>query len=766
MSWSKSSANSRLRASSSAAESGAEARTWQVWVDTGGTFTDCVARDPDGRLHRAKVLSSSCLRGRITERLDPQRVKVAGSWTLPDGFFAGARLRLLAAGEKTFPVVGYEGATATLELAAPLPDGVEGAACELEIGEEAPILAARLVTKTALEEPLPPMAMRLATTRATNALLERRGAPTALFITRGFGDLLAIGTQQRPDLFALAVEKPSPLHAAVVEVEERMTATGSVLRPLDRISVRAEGRRLLAEGIRVAAVALLHSYVDRRHEEEVAALLEELGFEHVSCSARLAPRIKIVPRAETAVVNAYLSQVIETYMGSVKGVLVGALHGLTSAGGLVRADDYQPKDSLLSGPAGGVVGAALAGLRSGYRQTLAFDMGGTSTDVSRYDGAYDYVFETRVGDAKLMAPTLAIETVAAGGGSICRFDGRQLKVGPESAGAFPGPACYGAGGPLTLTDVNLLMGRLDPDRFEIPIDPEAAEQEAERVQARIRESTAGDLPTDDMLQGFLDIANERMAEAVRRISIRRGYRPGDFAMVAFGGAGGQHACRLAEILDIEKVLVPADAGLLSALGLGYARIERFAERQVLRPLEEAEKELVSLIDELEEEATAAVVGEGISWGEVEIRHRQLNMRFAGQDSTLTVELGSSTSLGNSPSLGKAFLEAYEEHYGYRPQRRQIELESLRVVASAEQMEVEAAEEVGPSKTAPPVGWRKILYGGEWRLSPIYDRDSLQPGARLKSPAVVVERHSATVIEPGWQGRLDGARCLVLELRRK
>ena len=220
------------------------------------------------------------------------------------------------------------------------------------------------------------------------------------------------------------------------------------------------------------------------------------------------------------------------------------------------------------------------------------------------------------------------------------------------------------------------------------------------------------------------------------------------------------------ILDIEKVLVPADAGLLSALGLGYARIERFAERQILRPLEEVEEELISLIDDLEEEATAAVVGEGVSWGEVEIRHRQLNMRFAGQDSTLTVELGSSTSLGDSPSLGKAFLEAYEEHYGYRPERRQIELESLRVVASAGQMEVEAVAESGQTKTAPPVAWRKILCGGEWRLSPIYDRDSLESGARLKSPAVVVERHSATVIEPGWQGRVDGAGCLVLERRGK
>ena len=546
-----------------------------------------------------------------------------------------------------------------------------------------------------------------------------------------------------------------------------MTAAGSVLRPLAREAVPPAGLRLLAAGIRVAAVALMHSYVNRRHEEEIEAILQELAFEHVSCSARLAPRIKILPRAETAVVNAYLSQLIETYMGSVQGVLGGgALHGLTSAGGLVRADDFMPKDSLLSGPAGGVVGAALAGLRSGYRQTLAFDMGGTSTDVSRYDGDYDYLFETRVGDAKLMAPTLAIETVAAGGGSICRFDGRQLKVGPESAGAQPGPACYGAGGPLTLTDVNLLMGRLDPDRFEIPIDRQAAERQAEGVHSQMRESPVGELSRDDMLQGFLDIANERMAEAVRRISIRRGYRPGDFAMVAFGGAGGQHACRLAEILEIERVLVPADASLLSALGLGNARLERFAERQILQPLEEVEEALVSVVDELEEDATAAVVGEGVSWGEVEIRHRQLNLRFAGQESTLTIELGDSSSLGGPPSLEQAFLEAYEEHYGYRPESRAIELESLRVVASAGQTVVEPAAEAGPSKTAPPAAWRKILCGGEWRLSPIYDRDTLEPGASLKSPAVVVERHSATVIEPGWQGRVDGAGCLVLERRGK
>jgi 5-oxoprolinase (ATP-hydrolysing) len=445
--------------------------TWRIWIDTGGTFTDCLALDPEGTLHRAKVLSTSALRGRIVER-NGARVRVEAGWRVPVGFFRGFELRILGTDEAR-RVIGSHGDI--LELDGPLPD-LKGSAFELRSPEEPPVLAARLITGTPLDRELPEIAMRLATTRGTNALLERKGAATVLFITRGFADLLLIGTQQRPDLFALNIEKPRPLFAEVVEVPERLASDGSVLVPLAAGSLRGEAERLLAAGFESAAVALLHSYRNPRHEEALGEMLREAGFRHVSLSSRLAPLIKIVPRAETAVVDAYLSPILKGYLAGVgRALSQGSLHVMTSAGGLVRAGSFHAKDSLLSGPAGGVVGAALSGRRSGFSRVIAFDMGGTSTDVARYDGDFEYLFEHRVGDAHLVAPALAVESVAAGGGSICAFDGAELHVGPESAGAWPGPACYGAGGPLTLTDVNLLLGRLDPSRFEIPLDFEAAE---------------------------------------------------------------------------------------------------------------------------------------------------------------------------------------------------------------------------------------------------------------------------------------------------
>ncbi|MFP5286426.1 MAG: hydantoinase/oxoprolinase family protein, partial [Thermoanaerobaculia bacterium] len=498
--------------------------------------------------------------------------------------------------------VSYEAEGALLELDGPLPGDPAGQAFELRSPEEAPVLAARLVTRTPMGEELPEIALRLATTRGTNALLERKGAATALFITRGFADLLRIGTQQRPDLFALEIRRPEPLYREVVEVPERLAADGSVLVPLETEALREEAERLRACGIEAAAVALMHSYRNPRHEEELGELLRSCGFRSVSLSSRLAPLIKLLPRAETAVVDAYLAPILEGYLARVSGALSrGSLHVMTSAGGLVRAGSFRAKDGLLSGPAGGVVGAALAGRRSGFGKVVAFDMGGTSPDVARWDGDFEYLFEHRVGDAHLVAPALAIESVAAGGGSICGFDGVQLKVGPESAGAWPGPACYGAGGPLTLTDVNLLLGRLDPGRFEIPLDPGAADRAAGEIQARMGESAPD---REAVLGGFLEIANERMAEAIRSISLRRGYDPADHALVAFGGAGAQHACAVATLLGIGSVLVPADAGLLSALGLGAAVVERFAHRQVLEPLDQIRERLPEWLGEMGREAAA------------------------------------------------------------------------------------------------------------------------------------------------------------------
>ncbi len=658
-------------------ESESPAGLWHLWVDTGGTFTDCVGRDPTGEVHRAKLLSSSCLRGIVVRVESPTRLALDLGWDLTDGFLEGARLRLVGTDDELSTITRHSRSTSELELEHDIRGLGAGAPCEIVIAEEAPILAAHLVTGTPLGRPLPAMAMRLATTRGTNALLERRGSRTALFVTRGFADLLAIGNQQRSDLFALAVLKPRPLYEAVVEVEERLDANGEVVVPLDLESPLEKARELLDRGVRTAAIALLHSYRNPLHELALAEELRSLGFTHVSCSAELAPRIKVVPRAQTAIVNAYLAEVIESYLRRVETALAaGRLHVLTSAGGLVRSSEFLPKDSLLSGPAGGVVGAAQAAIRSGYRRSLAFDMGGTSTDVSRFDGDYDYLFETRVGDAHLMAPTLAIETVAAGGGSVCHFDGHQLKVGPESAGASPGPACYGAGGPLTLTDVNLLLGRLQPSAFEIPIDSEAAQRAAALLQRQVNEADDGHVCVEEMLEGLLDIANERMAEAVRRISIRRGYRPSDYALVAFGGAGGQHACCLAEILDM-----PDCARTGGCRPVERCRSRSGSRRAICGATDSGDvgrggSSLDALLEALSREAVEAVASEGIDRSSVEVRRRLVYLRFAGQESSLAVEAVPTSDLRES------FFQSYADHYGYRPDERTIEVESARVVASS------------------------------------------------------------------------------------
>jgi 5-oxoprolinase (ATP-hydrolysing) len=722
---------------------------WRLWIDTGGTFTDCLAVDPRGGLHRAKVLSTSAVRGRIAA-VEDSAVRPAAAWDLPPGFFRGFAFSVLG---RDVDRAVEDSDPAFLRLDSPIPDDLAGTAFELRSPEEAPVLAARLVTRTPLADALPEIAMRLATTRGTNALLERKGAATALFITRGFADLLRIGTQQRPDLFALEIVRPEPLYREAVEVTERLAADGSVLIPLDAGAVREAARRLLDEGIETAAVALMHAYRSPRHEQEVGRLLREAGFRYVSLSSELAPLIKLLPRAETAVVDAYLSPILERYLAGVSGALgSGSLHVMTSAGGLVRAEAFRAKDGLLSGPAGGVVGAARAGRRSGFSRVIAFDMGGTSTDVARWDGDFEYLFEHQVGDAHLVAPALAIESVAAGGGSICGFDGIQLKVGPESAGAWPGPACYGARGPLTLTDVNLILGRLDPDRFEIPLDRDAAERALEALRARMGALDPG---PEAILAGLLDIANERMAEAIRSISLRRGYDPASHALVAFGGAGAQHACAVAGLLGIGDVLVPADAGLLSALGLGVAVVERFAQRQVLEPLDRVKGERIAgWLGELGREAAAAVLAEGIAAEEIAVRRRLLNLRFAGQEATLAIE--------DQDDVEPAFAVAYREIYGYAPEGRAIELESLRVVASSRSSGDDARVPDPEPSTAVPTGVRRCWTDGAWRDVPFFDRSRLIPGAAFAGPALVFESHSATLVADGWRGRVDGAGNLALK----
>ncbi|MDA0335175.1 MAG: hydantoinase B/oxoprolinase family protein [bacterium] len=726
---------------------------WQVRVDTGGTFTDCLAIDPSGNPHRAKVLSSSALRGRILSRTTDNTLQIDVPWVVPTGFLRGYTLRILGeAGARREDLrVADSVGTRQLTIAGHLPpEAVAGATFEVTAGEEAPILAARLITGTMLQDPLPRMELRLATTRGTNALLERKGVATALFVTRGFGDLLRIGDQRRPDLFALRVRKLRPLTQDVVEVTERLAADGAILCPLSLEELEDVARRLLAEGVRAAAVAFMHSYRNPCHEEQLATFLRDIGFTTVATSAALAPLIKILPRAQTAVVEACLGPIIDGYLGRVGACVTGSVHAMTSAGGLVEASRYHAKDSLLSGPAGGVAGAAASGRRSGESQIISFDMGGTSTDVARYAGDFEYQFEHTVGDAHLVAPALAIETVAAGGGSICRFIDGRLLVGPESAGADPGPACYGAGGPLTVTDVNLLLGRLDPDRFGIPLAVDAAQRRLRELLALMDHST----PAEEVLAGLAQIADERMAAAIRRVSVEKGYDPGTHALVAFGGAGGQHACGVARVLGIDRILVPVDASLLSAHGLGSAVVERFAERQILQPLADVAQRLSDWLQQLGDEARAAVAAEGVAMQTTLVRRRMVNLRFRGQESCVTVE-----ATADVP-LARAFADAYEVLYGHRPAaERIVEVESLRVVASAPAKPYLAAVAL-PKASARP-GSRRAWTGTCWQDVQTYERQELAVGTVVQGPALVFEQHSATWVAAGWQLCVDAVGALLM-----
>ncbi len=737
---------------------------WQIRVDTGGTFTDCLAVDPTGETHRAKVLSCSALRGSIIEKVSPTQWRIREKWNAPRNFIKGFDFFILGTEMEGVEVLAYDPSIEVLTLARELTQITMGTeiAFEVRSPEEAPVLAARIVTRTPLGTPLPPLQMRLATTRGTNALLERKGQPPVLFITRGFRDLLEIGTQQRPDLFALDIVKPRQLYAEVIEIEERLCADGSVLRPLDLTALEADCARLIDTGHRVAAVALMHSYCNSAHEESLAEFLRSKGFTHVSTSSDLAQAIRLLPRAQTTVVNAYLAPVIDAYLSGVESQVgvdsLDQLHVMTSAGGLASPRSYHPKDSLLSGPAGGVVGAATVAQRSGFTRTVAFDMGGTSTDVSRFDNDYSYVFEHRVGDAFLMAPALAIETVAAGGGSICRCEGGRLRVGPESAGAYPGPACYGAGGPLTITDVNLLLGRLIATDFEIPLSLKAAWAQLQNVRDSVHLQTGETIGDEALLDGFLQIANERMADAIRRISVSDGYNPAEYALVSFGGAGGQHACAIAQLLGIATIIVPRDASLLSALGLGNAVLERFAERQVLRPFSEITQELETWIDELEAEARRAVEAERIEAKEIAIRRRMVNLRFLGQDSTVTIDYTPGMQLAD------AFLQRYEELFGYKPEHKAIELESIRVVASSRTEPYEKQDTPAPTRAPMASTTTRIWTGGRWREIPIYQRDLLKPGSTDNGPALIVDRHTSVLIEPEWTFQFDPAENLILTMR--
>ena len=718
---------------------------YQIWIDTGGTFTDGLALAPNGSLHRTKVLSSSRLRGQLLDG------KLVAPW-LTAPIFDGYQLRLLETGALYIIASCSPEGQITLEndQPAPPPAGPFGQphTVELFTGEEAPVLATRLLTKTPLTQPFPPLDMRLGTTKGTNALLERKGGRVALLVTKGFKDLLLIGTQQRPDLFQLAIPPAEVLYESVLEVAERTGADGQVLMPLSDETIAGLIEQLKKTQPDAVAISLLNAYRNPVHERQLRDALAAAGFANLTISTDVSVTPQYVSRTQTAVVNAYLTPVMQAYLTNVQQQL-GAEHSvrvMTSSGGLVRADLFQPKDSLLSGPAGGVIGAAAIG--SG-QPVLTLDMGGTSTDVARIDGDVDYRFTTRIGPFDLQLPSLAIETVAAGGGSVCWFETHgtatgQLRVGPHSAGANPGPACYGATAPgqpllLTITDVNLLLGKLHPKQFGIPVFPEKAAVALQQIIEQVGTLTGTQPDALTILRGFEQIANETMAGAIRKISIARGFDPVDYQLLVFGGAGGLHGCAIARQLGMERLILPFDGGLLSAYGIGQAQIERLASVSVLRLLTDTEHDLPTLVDELIDTATQALrqdVGPDVP---VITKTRSVFLRLLGQESTVEVPFG--------PALAADFQEKYRQLYGHFPgqhagQQRPIEVESIRVIVSTARTDQPVS--------SPPVIHRHAVPTFQTDIYPAFDWTQLQEGDTFRGPALLLNTTSSAFIEPGWR----------------
>lgn len=710
--------------------------TWKIWVDTGGTFTDCLATDPSGTITRLKVLSNGAIRGRVLTRLSSDTLAVEINWPTDRDIYNGYTITAVSDRTLKATVRSVDILKGFITLEAPSKGRWAGETIELGTGEEVPVFAARLLTLTKLDDAFPAIDMKLGSTRGTNAILEKKGARTALLITEGFKDLLVIGNQQRSDLFALHVIKNDPLYSDVIEVEERIGSNGSVIIPCNERQFQSIVSRLKKKKIESVAIVFLNSYTNPAHEQLAAEKLTEAGFRFVSTSYSLSRQLRILSRAETTVANAYLAPIIRNYVDRILDRLPGAnLKIMTSAGGLAKASEFHPKDSLLSGPAGGVVGAAVTASLSGIDKLITFDMGGTSTDVSLYNQQYDYRYESRVGSLKILSPSLAIETIAAGGGSICSFDGHRFSVGPESAGAFPGPACYGAGGPLTITDVNLLLGRIDPATFTIPLSVEKAEQALHRLMGKSKNKHS----KKEVLLALAQIANEKMAGAIRKVSTQSGHNPAEYTLLSFGGAGGQHACALASMLNMKRILIPYDAGLLSAYGIGHARTQKIKEKLLMLPLESAVRELPSFSDALFEEGKNELLSEGVSEKLIHGEKRTAFLRFKGQENSIEVDLIQTGF--TAKAITQAFKDRYERIFSHWLDHP-VEVESLRVTAAVKSERVKRSEDDVTDHTPMPARSNVFLW------------EDLKAGATIAGPALVVSKNSTTVVEDGWSFYLD------------
>ncbi|MEV8587099.1 hydantoinase B/oxoprolinase family protein [Streptomyces sp. NPDC051180] len=656
---------------------------WEFWIDRGGTFTDIVGRRPDGRLVTRKLLSH-----------DPARPE--------DAAVAGIRLLL-----------------------------------GLEPGE--PVPADRIAV------------VKMGTTVATNALLERRGEPTVLLVTEGFRDALRIAYQNRPRLFDRRIVLPEPVYARVIEVPERVDAHGRLVRPLDEPAVAEALAAAHRDGFRSAAVVLLHGYRHPDHETRVAAAARASGFTQVSCSHEVSPLIKLIPRGDTTVVDAYLSPVLRRYVDGVARELAGIrLMFMQSNGGLREAAHFRGKDAVLSGPAAGVVGMVRTSAAAGYDRVIGFDMGGTSTDVSHYAGAFERELGTQVAGVRMRAPMMSIHTVAAGGGSVLHYDGRRYRVGPDSAGADPGPACYRRGGPLTVTDANVMLGRVQPAHFpavfgdtgDRPLDADVVRR---RFTALAEDVGDGRTP-EEVAAGFLEIAVLNMANAVKKISVQRGHDVTRYALTSFGGAGGQHACAVADALGIDTVLVPPLAGVLSAYGIGLADATAMREQSVEAPLDGAgtPARVAGLCAELADRTRQELRTDGVP-DEAITTHARVLLRYAGTDASLQVDLA------DSDAMRAAFTATHRARYAFILDRPLV----------VEAVSVEAVGTAGPhgpvvlgttARTGPltPRATVRMHSGGTPHDAPLHRREELRPGDGVDGPALLAEADATTVVDTGWR----------------
>jgi 5-oxoprolinase (ATP-hydrolysing) len=671
---------------------------WQFWIDRGGTFTDVVAKRPDGSLVTHKLLSAC-----------PERYA--------DAALQGIRDLLDLASEEPIPVEVIE-------------------------------------------------SVKMGTTVATNALLERAGERTALVITQGYADALRIGYQNRPRLFDRQIVLPEPLAEQVIEITERVSARGEVLTPLDLEAARASLRTAHDAGIRSVAIVLMHGYRFPAHERSLAALATEIGFSQVSVSHQVSPLMKLVGRGDTTVVDAYLSPILRRYVETVAASLGGVrLLFMQSSGGLTDASLFCGKDSILSGPAGGLVGAVKTSAMAGFDKVIGFDMGGTSTDVTHFDGEYERATETLVAGVRMRAPMLRIHTVAAGGGSILAFDGGRYRVGPASAGADPGPACYRRGGPLTITDCNVMLGKLQPSSFPRvfgpaatePLDAEIVERRFSELTRRVRDETGDTRTPVEVAEGFLEIAVENMANAIKKISIQRGYDVTEYTLCCFGGAGGQHACRVADALGMTRIFIHPYAGVLSAYGMGLADIRVIREAAVEEFLDATLlPRLQTTLATLAAEAGRELARQGVPPERTEILPRA-HVKYDGTDTALAV------ALGDEAELRARFEEAHQRSYGFVVPDRALVVESLSVelIGTTESVDDPLLVSESSGETVAAGDRARVHTCGRFQMTPVYDRMRLRAGNSLDGPAVIIEANATTVVEPGWRAEVTSRNHLVM-----